>query len=84
MFYRAESAEPCTDVRGSGHHALMGARFFVMLDSQAEAEAWVAVLRTMGMEILGRPTDRLSHDGSWTVRAVSPDVRPQPARAAAS
>lgn len=59
----------------------MATRIFLKLDTEPEAHAWVAVLRTLGLEVLGRPTDKLSHDGSWTVRAIARDTQ-QTSRAA--
>lgn len=46
----------------------MGTRVSVMAATQAEADAWVTVLRAMGMDV-NRPSDKLTHDGSWMVRA---------------
>jgi hypothetical protein len=60
----------------------MATRIFLKLDTEPEAHAWVAVLRTLGLEVLGRPTDKLSHDGSWTVRAIARDDQHPTARAA--
>lgn len=59
------------------HHVVMSARLHLNVSSREEAEAWALVLRTLGLQVLGRPTDRLSHDGSWTVRAVSAEVAEQ-------
>lgn len=47
-----------------------------MAATEAEAEAWATVLRAMGMSV-GRPSDRITHDGSWMVRARSADQRGQ-------
>lgn len=51
----------------------MSARVFVIVDSEEEAQAWETALGTLGLRIVGRPSDALSGEG-WTVRAVSPDV----------
>ena len=56
------------------HHDVMSARLHLSVSSREEAEAWALVLRTLGMELVGQPTDRISHDGSWTVRAISTEV----------
>ena len=66
------------------HHVLMSARLHLSVDSEEEAKAWAVVLRTLGMELLGRPTDRISHDGSWTVRAISAEVAERRGRLSAS
>lgn len=66
------------------HHDLMSARLHLSVSSKEEAEAWAVVLRTLGMEVLGRPTDRISHDGSWTVRAISVEVAERRGRLSAS
>lgn len=39
-----------------------------MAATEAEADAWATVLRAMGM-LVNRPSDRITHDGSWMVRA---------------
>lgn len=39
-----------------------------MAKTEVEAAAWVTVLQVMGMEV-NRPSDRITHDGSWMVRA---------------
>jgi hypothetical protein len=47
---------------------------FVKSKSEADAQAWATVLRSLGM-IVGGPSDApgVSGDGRWVVRANSPD-----------
>lgn len=54
--------------------SIMSARLHLSVSTQEEAEAWALVLRSLGMALVGRPTDRISHDGSWTVRAISAET----------
>jgi hypothetical protein len=56
----------------------MGARVAIMTETEDEANAWLAVFRSLGMQIIGRPSNRITHDGSWMVRAHTTDQdRPQ-------
>lgn len=47
----------------------MDTRIQVFAKSEDEAKAWLTVLRTLGLQIVGVPSDRITHDGSWMVRA---------------
>lgn len=55
----------------------MGVRIQVFADDEAEAQALVTVLRALGLQILGRPSNLITHDGSWLVRARVADTDPQ-------
>lgn len=60
----------------------MGARIQVFADDEVEALAWVTVFRSFGLQILGRPSNLITHDGSWLVRArVAENEEPQASRA---
>lgn len=51
----------------------MGTTVLLKVDSEDDALAWVAVLRTLGLEV-GRPSNSpaVSGDGQWLVRARTP------------
>jgi hypothetical protein len=54
--------------------------FFVKTKTRAEADAWVTVLRGLGLVVLGPPSDVLSSDGRWVIRAEAPAQQRQPDR----
>jgi hypothetical protein len=56
----------------------MGARIQIFADDEGEANAWLVVLRSLGLQILGRPSNKITHDGSWMVRARVADTQQQP------
>lgn len=51
---------------------------FVKTKTQDQADAMVTVLRMLGLRILGVPSDVLSGDGRWVVRAEVPDEQRLP------
>lgn len=59
----------------------MGARIQVFADDEVEALAWVTVFRSFGLQILGRPSNLITHDGSWLVRARVADEPQSQSRA---
>lgn len=60
----------------------MGARVAIMTETEDEANAWLVIFRSLGMQIIGRPSNRITHDGSWMVRARSAEPeRPASQRA---
>lgn len=52
----------------------MGARIVVFADDEDEANAWLGIFRCLGLPIVGCPSNRTTHDGSWMVRARSAEV----------
>ena len=62
---------------------LMGTTLTLKVETEAEAQAWVSVFRSLGLHV-GRPSNSpaVSSDGRWLVRACSPraDQQRQPGR----
>jgi len=54
----------------------MGTTVLLKVDTEPEAQAWVTVLRTLGLDV-GRPSNSpaVSGDGRWLIRARAPEAQ---------